>query len=71
MEDLVDLIATDASASDVSDRIKDILYAKSAERLEVAKPIVADSMFGEVEAEVETEVGDETTVEPEEPNEDG
>tara|TARA_B100000676_G_scaffold50547_1_gene49625 strand:- start:201 stop:416 length:216 start_codon:yes stop_codon:yes gene_type:complete len=71
MEDLVDLIATDASANDVSDRIKDILYAKSAERLEVAKPIVADSMFGEVEAEVETEVGDETTVEPEEPNEDG
>ena len=71
MEDLVDLIATDASANDVSDRIKDILYAKSAERLEVAKPIVANSMFGEVEAEVETEVGDETTVEPEEPNEDG
>ena len=66
MEDLVDLIATDASANDVSDRIKDLLYAKSAERLEVAKPIVADSMFGEVEAEVETEVGDETTVEPEE-----
>ena len=71
MEDLVDLIATDASANDVSDRIKDLLYAKSAERLEVAKPIVADSMFGEVEAEVETEVGDETTVEPEESNEDG
>ena len=71
MEDLVDLIATDASANDVSDRIKDILYAKSAERLEVAKPIVADSMFGDVEAEVETEVGDETTVEPEESNEDG
>jgi len=71
MEDLVDLIATDASANDVSDRIKDILYTKSAERLEVAKPIVADSMFGEVEAEVETEVGDETTVEPEESNEDG
>ena len=71
MEDLVDLIATDASANDVSDRIKDILYAKSAERIEYAKPVVADSMFGEVEAEVETEVGDETTVEPEESNEDG
>ena len=67
MEDLVDLIATDASANDVSDRIKDMLYAKSAERIEYAKPVVADSMFGEVE----TEVGDETTVEPEESNEDG
>ena len=71
MEDLVDLISTDASANDVSDRIKDMLYAKSAERIEYAKPVVADSMFGEVDAEVETEVGDETTVEPEEPNEDG
>ena len=60
MEDLVDLIATDASANDVSDRIKDILYAKSAERLEYAKPVVADSMFGDSEAE------EETTVEPEE-----
>tara|TARA_B100001113_G_scaffold165331_1_gene135255 strand:- start:368 stop:583 length:216 start_codon:yes stop_codon:yes gene_type:complete len=70
MDDLVDLIATDASASDVSDRIKDILYAKSAERLEIAKPIVADSMFGDAEAEAEIEVGDETTVEPEESNED-
>ena len=45
MEDLVDLIATDASAADVSDKIKDILYAKSAERLEVAKPLVAHQMF--------------------------
>tara|TARA_B100000965_G_scaffold20030_1_gene14938 strand:+ start:569 stop:751 length:183 start_codon:yes stop_codon:yes gene_type:complete len=45
MEDLVDLIATDASAADVSDKIKDILYAKSAERLQVAKPIVASQMF--------------------------
>tara|TARA_B100000965_G_scaffold79942_1_gene63721 strand:- start:621 stop:836 length:216 start_codon:yes stop_codon:yes gene_type:complete len=70
MDDLVDLIATDASASDVSDRIKDILYAKSAERLEIAKPIVADSMFDDAEAEAEIEVGDETTVEPEESNED-
>ena len=45
MEDLVNLIATDAAASEVSDKIKDILYAKSAERLEVAKPIVAAQMF--------------------------
>ena len=31
MEDLVDLIATDASASDISDKIKEKLYAKAAE----------------------------------------
>ena len=29
MEELVDLIATDASASDVSDKIKDALMAKA------------------------------------------
>ena len=54
MEDLIDLIATDGSASDVSDRIKDILYAKSAERIDQLKAPIANSMFDDVE-EVETE----------------
>ena len=54
MEDLIDLIATDASASDVRDKIHDILYSKAAERVEHAKPYVASSMFGESEVE-ETE----------------
>ncbi len=47
MEELVDLIATDTSASDVADKIKDILYAKAAERIDIARPLVASSMFGE------------------------
>lgn len=65
MEDVVDLIATDASASDISDKMKEILYAKAAERIDIARPYVANAMFGqefeypEVEGEVETEVGDE------------
>jgi hypothetical protein len=54
MEDLIDLIATDASASDVRDKIHDLLYSKAAERVEVAKPYIASSMFGEDELE-ETE----------------
>ena len=68
MEDVVDLIATDASASDISDKMKEILYAKAAERIDVARPYVANAMFGqefeypEVEDEVET---DETEVEAE------
>jgi hypothetical protein len=45
MEELIDLIATDAAASDVSDRIKDVLYAKSAERIDQLKPTVSNSMF--------------------------
>jgi len=47
MEDLIDLIATDASASDIRDKIHDVLYSKAAERIELAKPYVASTMFGE------------------------
>jgi len=54
MEDLIDLIATDAAASDIRDKIHDVLYSKAAERIEIAKPYVASSMFGEGETE-ETE----------------
>ena len=45
MEELIDLIATDSSASSVSDKIKELLYSKAAERIEAAKPIVADFVF--------------------------
>ena len=67
MEDLVDLIATDASASDISDKIKERLYAKAAEYVDAAKPNVAASLFGgdAPEAESNVEVEDETTIEPE------
>ena len=71
MEDLVDLIATDASSSDISDKIKEKLMAKAAEYVDGARAVVAADLFGgEVpetpEAESELEVEDETTVEPEE-----
>lgn len=51
MEDLIDLIATDSSPAEVSDSIKNILFAKAAERIELTKPIVADSLFGDNEQE--------------------
>ena len=47
MEEIVDLIATNASASEVSDKIKDHLDAKSAGRLDALKPSVANSFFGD------------------------
>ncbi len=68
MEELIDLMVTkDSSASDVSDKIKDILLSKSAERIDAFKPEVANSMFGtsEVEPEVETEVEPEETTDGE------
>ena len=62
MEELVDLIATDASASDVSDKIKDALMAKASARIDALRPEVASTVFdGEVpeEEEVVDELEDE------------
>ena len=46
MDNVIDLIATDAKPSEVSDAIKAVLYAKSAERIDAARPIVAADLFG-------------------------
>ena len=62
MEELVDLIATDASSSDVSDKIKDALMAKAAARIDAFRPDVASTVFdGEVpeDEEVVDELEDE------------
>ena len=37
MDELLDMIATDASATDISDSIKDTLYAKAAERITISE----------------------------------
>ena len=68
MEELVDLIATDASASDVSDKIKDALMAKAAARIDAFKPQVASTVF-DGEAPEEEEVVDELEYEDEQPTE--
>ena len=64
MEELVDLIATDASASDVSDKIKDALMAKAATRIDALRPEIASSVFDEVPEE--EEVSDEQPTEEDE-----
>ena len=65
MEELVDLIATDASASDVSDKIKDALMAKAAARIDTLRPEIASSVFDAEEPE-EEEVSDEQPTEEDE-----
>ena len=62
MEDIIDLIATDSAASEVTTKLKDVLFTKSAERIESQRPNVSTSMFDEPENEVEQE----PTEEPEE-----
>jgi len=49
MEELIDLIATDGAPSDVSSKIKELLYAKAAERVDSARPEVAALMFGDTD----------------------
>ena len=58
MDELLDMIATDSSASDISDSIKDTLYAKAAERINSQRPDVAASIFDPTSADTE-EVSDE------------
>ena len=45
MEEIVNLVGSDSSASDISDRIKDVLYTKAAERINTIRPTVGASMF--------------------------
>ena len=73
----MDMMVDDASASQISDKLKDLLYAKSAERVDAHRPTVATSVFdapeseedeveaeteAEVEGQAETEVEDEVDV---------
>ena len=45
------LLDKGASASEVSDQIKDLLFAKSAEKVDGVRPDVANTMFQEPEEE--------------------
>jgi len=59
MEDIIDLIATDSAASEVTDKLKDILFTKSAERIEAQRPNISGSMFDEPEVESSQEPQEE------------
>mgnify|MGYP003128803906 FL=1 len=68
----MDMIGADESASQITDKIKDLLYTKSAEKVELARPLVANSLFGDQEVEVDDEeqIETESELEVEEPEED-
>jgi hypothetical protein len=55
MDDLMDMIIGDESPSQISDKIKDILFSKSAEKIDAFRPVVASNMFGQNEEEIEEE----------------
>ena len=58
MDELMDMIVSDESPSQISDKIKDLLFAKSAERVDSFNPHIANSLFGEGESE-ELEVNED------------
>jgi hypothetical protein len=58
MDELMDMITSDESPSQISDKIKDLLFAKAAERVDSFKPVASNSLFGEDEFETEVEVED-------------
>ena len=58
--ELMDMIIADKSPSQISDRIKDMLFAKSAERVDSYRPEVAKNSFNtpdETEAEMDGDIG--------------
>lgn len=46
MDDLIDMIISNESPAEISDGIKEILFAKSAEKINAVRPEVASSLFG-------------------------
>ena len=76
MDELMDLLVKDESPNQISDKIKDLLYAKTAEKVTAVRPQVVSNLFDDepeveeepVETEVETEV--EAELETSEPDQD-
>ena len=57
-QELMDMIIADESPATISDRIKDMLFAKSAERVDNFKPDVAADTFGSEEEVAAAAVAD-------------
>tara|TARA_S200000501_G_scaffold215256_1_gene202044 strand:- start:94 stop:276 length:183 start_codon:yes stop_codon:yes gene_type:complete len=59
MEEIIDLIATDSAASEVTGKLKDVLFGKAAQKIESQRPAIADSVFGDNEVTTEPETSEE------------
>ena len=52
----MDLLVGDGSANQISDQIKDVLFAKSAENIEAIRPNVAASIFDGEDVDMSSDV---------------
>ena len=55
MDDLIDMMVADESPADISDKIKELLMQKSAENIDIIRPVVSASMFGGTELDAEND----------------
>jgi hypothetical protein len=56
MDDLIDMMVSNQSPADISDKIKELLMQKSAENIDIIRPVVASSMFSTPDQPNEEEV---------------
>ena len=57
--EFIDMVANDAPSAEISDALKQMMFAKSAEFVDAAAPEVAKTLFGEPEeGDPLPEVGD-------------
>ena len=64
----MDLLVKDDSPTQISDAIKDMLYARTAEKVNTATPNIMNSVFDGEQPEVTTEVEQEVETPEEEEN---
>ena len=66
MDELMDLLSTkDSSANAISDKLKDMLFAKSADKVDAYRSNVADGVFNSKNAPTQAEVDAAPEVDPE------
>ena len=55
MDNIIDLITQDDSPSEISDAIKDTLFSKAAEKIDMVKPEIASALFNGAQEAPEVE----------------
>jgi len=55
MDNIIDLITQDESPSEISDAIKDTLFSKAAEKIDMIRPEIASVLFNGVQETSEEE----------------
>lgn len=47
----MDMIVSDESPANISDKIKELLFVKSSEKIDEIRPLVANSLFNDISEE--------------------